>query len=913
MSLGSLIVRIGADLTDLNRSLSKADRDIVRVGKSMQHTGTQMTKYLTVPIVAAGAALLKVGADFEAGLATIRTGTGKTGAALEALDRDMKAVLATVPQGVGDVSTAIADLNTRLGLTGEPLQAMAKQMLDLARVTGRDVATVIASTTRVFGDWSVETENQTAALDMLFKAGQATGIGVDRLAQSLVQFGAPLRQMGFDLEESTALLGQWEKEGVNTEAILGALKIGVANFARAGVDARDGLQQFIAQVMELGEGAAATSLAVETFGSRAGPDMVAAVLEGRLALDDMIATIHESGDTIDAAAADAMKFSERLALLRNRVYLAAEPLAADMIPAAERLTDRLVGLVDGLGRAVRWFGELPQPIKTTTVVLVGLAAAAGPVLVVMGKLLVLLPSLKLAFIALTGPIGLVVAAIGVLTFAAVTLVRNWDVVRLQMTLIWAAIKDAVFSAVDGILGVLEKLVAWIPKVGDKVRGLRADFDRFATDSLAKSGRAIYEQEMALASVGAEMADTSRATGELARITDQMTAAATGLASATDAAASATNGLAAESDVAANALDGQNSALQRLRAEMAKGMPTPDFGAAPELPAAAGAGVDPGESLGARVGQVIQAGAGGQMAQMAQAFASFGPLAAVLPIISGAMERLRPILESLLEPLIEIGHLVGEMLTPIFEALREPLKALAELVKALIQPLGPLINLLVAYITPALRGLSWVARALAVAFSYVQQAMGWFVRGIGDLLQRLLFWRDSKWARRLQTYGQELIDGAKATRANTDVVDEFADAVADAADTVTDGLTEGADVVDHFSASVADATAEMTRTARALNAPRGLRLSLLRWQASVAGMADNHPVGPPPREPLPLPLPLPVLPAPTVTMHVTFEEGAFAGSGDTGDTDARGLVNRIVSELDRQARAGRYHAVLRGAN
>jgi hypothetical protein len=34
-------------------------------------------------------------------------------------------------------------------------------------------------------------------MDKLFGAGQAFGIGLDSLAGKLVQFGAPLRQMGF--------------------------------------------------------------------------------------------------------------------------------------------------------------------------------------------------------------------------------------------------------------------------------------------------------------------------------------------------------------------------------------------------------------------------------------------------------------------------------------------------------------------------------------------------------------------------------------------------------------------------------------------------------------------------------------------------------------------------------------------
>ncbi|GAG86548.1 unnamed protein product, partial [marine sediment metagenome] len=81
-----------------------------------------------------------------------------------------------------EVSTAIAELNTRLGLSGKPLQAMAKQMLNLARITETDINAVIRTSTRLFGDWDVAVEDQAQTLDYLFKVSQSTGVGIDKLS-----------------------------------------------------------------------------------------------------------------------------------------------------------------------------------------------------------------------------------------------------------------------------------------------------------------------------------------------------------------------------------------------------------------------------------------------------------------------------------------------------------------------------------------------------------------------------------------------------------------------------------------------------------------------------------------------------------------------------------------------------------
>ena len=76
--------------------------------------------------------------DFESAFNTIRIGTGATGEALAALENDFKETFRGVPDSMADVATATADLNTRLGLTGPPPQAVTRQFL--AEIDGAGVA-----------------------------------------------------------------------------------------------------------------------------------------------------------------------------------------------------------------------------------------------------------------------------------------------------------------------------------------------------------------------------------------------------------------------------------------------------------------------------------------------------------------------------------------------------------------------------------------------------------------------------------------------------------------------------------------------------------------------------------------------------------------------------------------------------
>jgi phage-related minor tail protein len=253
-------------------------------------------------------------------------GTGATGEALAGLEGSFKTVFTAVPTTTAAAATAIADVNTRLGLTGEPLEALATQFLNFARITGTDVAAAISSTTRVMHDFDVSTEDQAAALDYLFKVSQSTGIGVTQLGNSMTQYGSVMRQMGFDIYESAVLLGKFEKEGVNLELVLGSLRQGLAKFSKAGEEPVEALQRVTAEIIGMSSVADANALAMEVFGARAGPDMAAAMREGRFSIEETMATIDASSETINKAAADTMTFGDTWTLFKNKIMAAIEPI-----------------------------------------------------------------------------------------------------------------------------------------------------------------------------------------------------------------------------------------------------------------------------------------------------------------------------------------------------------------------------------------------------------------------------------------------------------------------------------------------------------------------------------------------------------------------------------------------------------
>lgn len=360
MAKGILRIKMLGDAAGLHKTLNSTQGKLGKFGSVAKTAALGVAGAFAGAAVGIGKFAFDSAKSIDVAMDTIRVGTGATGEALDDLGASFKTVFKGVPASAEDVGTAIADLNTLTGATGDHLETLAKKSTLLAKITGEDLGGQIESVSRVFGDWGVAAQDQAGAMDYLFKVSQTTGIGVSKLSQTVVQFGAPLRQMGFSFEESSALMGKFHKEGVNLETVMSGMRIGLANFAKAGEAPAEALQRATEAIKGAGDQAEANKLAIEIFGQRAGPDMAAAIREGRFELSDLLATLDGSEETIDGAAEATYSFGEKWAMVKNKLAVALEPLGTFIMDVLGRLADwvsnympAIIGFFEGLGDKVR--------------------------------------------------------------------------------------------------------------------------------------------------------------------------------------------------------------------------------------------------------------------------------------------------------------------------------------------------------------------------------------------------------------------------------------------------------------------------------------------------------------------------------------------------------------------------------
>ncbi len=363
------------------RSLADTLRD---AGASMTALGNTLTLELTAPIVAFGTAAALAANQFDEAFDHLRASTGQTGVELKGLEDIFRNVFATVPATAKDVGDAIAALAQRTNLVGPELEKLTTQVLNLAHVTGSQVGPLIQSVTRLFGDWGIKTNEQAETLDTLFKAFQKTGVGVTELSKLVVQFGAPLRALGFSFEEALVTMGKFQKEGVNLQTALSGLRFALGSFAKAGEDPVIALQEMIDKIKNTDDATEALALSFQTFGKRAAADLFDVIKGGHLDLDELMKAIADGHDTINQAAEDTKSFAEKWQLFKNNLEAALEPLGETLISALEgfmREAKPAIGLLKDLGDA---FNSLDTGTKTVAITVIGFAVAAGPALVTFG-------------------------------------------------------------------------------------------------------------------------------------------------------------------------------------------------------------------------------------------------------------------------------------------------------------------------------------------------------------------------------------------------------------------------------------------------------------------------------------------------------------------------------------------------
>lgn len=303
-------------------------------------------------VVAGFAGVYKVGGIFDDVSDTIRVGTGASGEALKGLVDIAEDVATSIPTSYAAAGTAVADLNTRLGLSGETLTTVASQYLEAGRILGQEVD--INTTTAAFSAFRIEGDDVIEGMDTLFRVSQATGVGMNELAAATQANAPALQNLGFGFEETVSLVGALDKAGINSTQTLSGMGRGLIQLAKDGEEPQAAFRRVVGEIDALiksGNIAGAIDLAAGPFG-RSANSIVGAIQSGTLALDDLVGSVGASSDTILGVAAETNDFAESWTIVKNNAIAALEPIGTALFSSVGSGMAHVAKLSQQLGPAI---------------------------------------------------------------------------------------------------------------------------------------------------------------------------------------------------------------------------------------------------------------------------------------------------------------------------------------------------------------------------------------------------------------------------------------------------------------------------------------------------------------------------------------------------------------------------------
>ena len=473
-TLGSALLILGTDDKKLQSGLKKAKSSVQKMGASMRDVGKSMTLKLTTPIVGFGIAILTAAANFEKGMNQVKALTGATGEDFKKLQDQAKQLGATTQFSAGQAADAMGFL-AQAGLDSEKILATMPATLDLAAASGMGLAETADTMTNIMAGFGLKAEDSGRASDVLTAAFTGSNTRLGELGEAMSFAGPVLSGFGITFEETAAAIGLLGNAGIKASragtALSGAL-VRLANPAseqaelmkKLGINVfgTDGKMLSLVEIIkQLETSGAGTAEVMKLFGQRAGPAMAALLKQGSGALSEMTEKLEDSGGRAKEIAEVQMKG------LSGAIKSVKSALEAMAIAIAE--TGLLKWATDIAVAIANWVREIAKSnpaILKWGVIIAGVIAVAGPLLLLLGTFVPVITGIITVIGLILSPIGLLVAAIIGIGVAAWVfkddIIEAFNAVKKFAIAWWTELKKKVFgafiAAIDAIVDTWNALV-----------------------------------------------------------------------------------------------------------------------------------------------------------------------------------------------------------------------------------------------------------------------------------------------------------------------------------------------------------------------------------------------------------------------------------------------------------------------
>ena len=478
--------------------LGQAGEMLEKAGDKIADVGTTLTTHVTVPIAAAGTAAVKTAADFDSAMSKVSAVSGATGDDLQALRDKAREMGAKTKFSASEAADAMNYMAMAGWKTGDMLEGI-EGIMNLAAASGEDLAITSDIVTDALTAFGLSAADSGHFADVLAAASSNANTNVSMMGETFKYCAPVAGALGFSCEDTAQAIGLMANSGIkstqagtalrtimNTLAgdvkicgdSIGEVEIATTNADGSMRDLNDILADCRSAFSQLSESEQANA-AQALVGKNAMSGFLALMNAAPGDIDKLQNAIATCSNEVDGyngvtekmAAVMQDNLGGQLTILKSQLQELAISFGEILMPAIRSIVSRIQGLIDK-------FNALSPAAKETIVKVALVAAALGPLLVVVGKTMVgvgklmkfvsnlptIIAGAKAAFTSfgaviggISAPVVAVIAVVAALVAAFVHLWRTNEDFRNKITAIWEQIKSIFSGFCQGIVDRINAL------------------------------------------------------------------------------------------------------------------------------------------------------------------------------------------------------------------------------------------------------------------------------------------------------------------------------------------------------------------------------------------------------------------------------------------------------------------------
>jgi len=407
----TISIIVAANIKGLESGLGKANKSIAGFASNAARLGSMLSFGVTAPLTALGKSAFDTFSQFENSMTKVMTVTGATTDEFKMLTDEAKRLGRTTQFTAAQVS----DLQLVLGRKGfDPtaIKDMTGSILDLSLATGEDLNLAAKSVSSTLNTFGLEASEAARVANTLASATTEADIQLSTFTTAFSMAGASASSVGVDIEELSAMMGVLMDSGIKASTAGTGLRKAFMRLNEEGIPFAQTLDKLTNGSMTLNE-------AQKLVGTTAANQLLI-ISKNR----EKVASLAEQYKTNTGRLNEMAEAMGRTTTARvKKMESAIEGMKLEI---GALISDAITPLINFITDLASRFGNLDQSTKQLIIVLAGVAAIIGPMLLTVALLTSAWAGLGTVIAALTSPIGLAIAAIVALPIALKYVLDNWD-------------------------------------------------------------------------------------------------------------------------------------------------------------------------------------------------------------------------------------------------------------------------------------------------------------------------------------------------------------------------------------------------------------------------------------------------------------------------------------------------------